>query len=667
LLEARSMPIALHDRVAVVTIDNPPVNALGPALISSTLGSLNVAAADPFVGAIVLIGANGTFSGGADMKTFGVIPRPRPSLRDLIVWMESSQKPIVAAIEGNTMGGGLEVALACDYRVAARNARLGFPEIKRGLLPGAGGTQRAPRLIGPQAALEMILSGDPVDGARAAKLGLVDLVAAGDLLETAVTVADTLIDKPRTRASAITIHGDFFETFATARAEAAPQARGGLAQHRAIDCIEDAVALPFAQGDAREMDRFVELLNSEQAKARIYLFFAERAAAKLPDGSVSRPSSVKTAAVIGSGTMGGGIAMACANAGIDVNLVDVDDELLQRARGAISASYGSGVRKGKLTQTEMDERLARIARTTSLEEAASSVDLVIEAVFEEMDVKQDVFRRLDRIAASGTLLASNTSTLDIDAIAAVTARPQDVVGLHFFSPANVMQLLEIVRGTKTSQETLARALSVAKQLKKIPVIAGNCDGFIGNRMLAPYLREAELLLEEGATPHQVDDAIREFGMAMGPFATMDLAGLDVGWRIRKRRYAERPPTGHHPKIADTLCEMGRFGQKTNAGYYRYEPGSRIPIPDLAVEEVIERASREAGTKRRTITPDEIVMRCFAPLVREGEAILAEGIAQRPGDIDVVYVYGYGWPAWRGGPLRWAESIGLRINPDTVPV
>jgi 3-hydroxyacyl-CoA dehydrogenase len=657
---------ALHDGVAVVTIDNPPVNALGAASIAPVLAALEAAAVDPKVGAIVLVGANGTFSGGADMKGFGVTPRPTPTTRDLIAWMETSPKPIVAAIAGNALGGGLEAALGCDYRIATATAQLGFPEIKRGLLPGAGGTQRAPRLMGAEPALALIVGGDAIDGARAAQLSLVDTVATGEVLDEAIALARTLIGKGRRRASDLAVSGaDATAAIATARAKAAPADRGGLAEQRAIDCVEDAITLPFAEGEANELRRFVELLGSEQAKARIYQFFAEREAGKMPDGSTPPPFDVKTAVVIGSGTMGSGIAMTCANVGIRVTLVDVSDEALARAKGVMSGNYASTVKKGRLAPAEMDARLGRIAYSTSLEDAAKDVDLVIEAVFEEMDIKKDVFRRLDTICKPGTMLATNTSTLDVDAIAAVTSRPQDVIGLHFFSPANVMRLLEIVRGAKTSTETLAHSLGLAKKLKKVGVVSGNCDGFIGNRMLYPYRRETEFLLEEGAPPQRIDAVLKQFGLAMGPFAMSDLAGLDVGWRIRKRKYADGRPPGRYSTVADTLCEMGRFGQKTNAGYFRYEPGDRTPIPDPLVDEVIARAAQDNAIARREITDDEIVKRAMYPLVNEAALILAEGIASRPGDIDVVYVNGYGFPAWRGGPLRWADSLGLRRVVDDM--
>jgi len=647
---------ANRDGVSVLRIDNPPVNALGPHSVAPLLESLRTAVSDPTVRAVVLAGARGTFSGGADMKTFGVTPSPRPHTRDLIDAIEASPKPVVAAIEGVAMGGGLEVALACDARVAASDARLALPEITRGLLPGAGGTQRLPRLIGVGPALAMILGGEPVGAARAAELGLVDRVARGDAVEDAAELARSLAGAPRRRVSEQAATPDA-AALEAARRKAQPEARGGLAEHAAIACVADAVDVPFAEGLVRERQRFVDLIASEQSKARIHVFFAEREAAKPPAGAAT-PAPVRTAAVIGGGTMGTGIAMACANAGVDVTLVDLQPDLLERARGIIAGNYGATLSKGKLSQADHDARIARIAFATSLD-AAANVDLVIEAVFEEMDVKQDVFRKLDAIARRGAILATNTSTLDVDAIAGVTARPQDVVGMHFFSPANVMKLLEIVRGARTSPDTVARALAVAKQLKKVGVVAGNCDGFIGNRMLYTYTRQAGFLLEEGAPPQRIDAVIKDFGFPMGPFAMGDLAGLDVGWRIRKRRHAEHPPEGRYSRVADRLCELGRFGQKTGAGYYRYESGSRTPVPDPDVDAIVRECAREGGIVQRDVADDEILKRCMYPLINEGAKILAEGIAARPGDIDVVWVYGYGFPAFRGGPLRWADAIGLR--------
>jgi 3-hydroxyacyl-CoA dehydrogenase len=648
--------LTVRDGVAILTIDNPPVNALGAQSIPPLLTGLADAEADAEVGALVITGAHGTFSGGADMKAFGANPPLRPHVRDLIERLDASAKPIVAALEGNAMGGGLELALACDYRVAARGARLALPEIKRGLLPGAGGTQRLPRLIGVGAALEMILGGDPVDAQRAAGMGLVDAVAEGDLLDAAVAFARAHAGSGRRRTSSGLADLDDGALDA-ARLRAQPADRGGLAEREAIEAVADAARLPYDEGLARERSRFVALLDSEQAKARIYLFFAEREAAKLPDGTQPPPFTVGSVAVIGSGTMGSGIAAAAANAGIAVTLIDVRAELVERAREIIAGNYAATKKKGRLTEAEMQARLARITTATSLD-AAASADLVIEAVFEEMAVKQDVFRQLDRIAAPHAVLATNTSTLDVDAIGGVTSRPQDVVGLHFFSPANVMRLLEIVRGANTGPATVGRAMGIAKQLGKIGVVAGNCEGFIGNRMLHGYLREAGFLLEEGATPQQVDRVIRAFGFAMGPFAMSDLAGLDVGWRIRKGKHAIAPPAGRYSRVADALCEAGRFGQKTGAGYYRYRDGDRTPIQDPEVIDLVDRLARLAGIKQRLISDDEVLARCMYPLINEAAAILDEGIAVRPGDIDVVWANGYGFPAFRGGPLRWADSVGL---------
>jgi len=649
--------LTVRDGVAILTIDNPPVNALGAQSIPALVTGITQAEADAGVTAIVITGARGTFSGGADMKAFGG-PPSRPHLRDLIEQLDASAKPIVAALEGNAMGGGLELALACDYRVAAPAARLALPEIKRGLLPGAGGTQRLPRLIGVGAALEMILSGDPVDGQRAAGLGLVDALADGDLLEAAVAFAQARAGDGRRRTSSGLADLDAAALDA-ARRRAQPLERGGLAEREAIEAVTDATQLPFGEGLARERSRFVALLDSEQSKARIYLFFAEREAAKLPDGTQPAPFTVGSLAVIGSGTMGSGIAAAAANAGIPVTLIDVRAELVDRAREIIAGNYAATKNKGRLTEDEMHARLARITTAASLD-AAASADLVIEAVFEEMAVKQDVFRELDRIAAPHAVLATNTSTLDVDAIGSVTSRPQDVVGLHFFSPANVMRLLEIVRGANTSQATVERAMGIAKQLGKIGVVAGNCEGFIGNRMLHGYLREAGFLLEEGATPQQVDRVIRAFGFAMGPFAMQDLAGLDVGWRIRKGKHALAPPVGRYSRVGDALCEAGRFGQKTGAGYYRYRDGDRTPNPDPEVIDLVDRLARLGGIKQRLISDDEVLARCLYPLVNEAAAILDEGIAVRPSDIDVVWANGYGFPTFRGGPLRWADAVGPAV-------
>jgi 3-hydroxyacyl-CoA dehydrogenase len=650
------LPIQVRDGTAVVTIDAPPVNALGPNSIPGIIEQLDAADADASVQAIVVMGAGGTFSGGADMKAFGGKPGGKVT-PDLIARFESARVPVIAAIDGNALGGGLEAALGCDYRIATPTAKLGFPEIKRGLLPGAGGTQRAPRLMGMGPALALILSGDPISGTKAAEAGLVDRLASGDLLADAIAFAKEVAGKPRRLMSEMRVEADA-AAIEAARKRAAHPERGGLAEHKAIDAVAASATMELEAGTMAERATFMELVRGEQSGARIHLFFAEKEAAKLPDGSTPPKFAIKNAAVIGSGTMGIGIAMSCANACVGVTIVDLKPELLERARGIISGNYAATVKKGRLAQSEMDARVARIGFSTDYS-AASDVDLVIEAVFEEMSVKQDVFRKLDGIVRKDTILASNTSTLDVDRIAAVTSRPEEFVGLHFFSPANVMRLLEIVNGAKTSSDTLGRAIAIGKQLAKQPVVSGNCDGFIGNRMLYTYRREAEYLLEEGAPPERVDTVLKAFGLAMGPFAMSDLAGLDIGWSIRKRKYAEKPPEGRYSKIADTLCEAGRFGQKTGAGYFRYADGDRTPIPDPFVDDVIAKCAAEGGIARRDITDDEIVKRCLYPLINEGALIVQEGIAARPGDIDVVYCNGYGFPAWRGGPMRWADSIGLK--------
>ena len=642
-------------RIAVIAIDNPPVNTLGAAAIAALMPELSDAENDPEVDAVVLTGSNGTFSGGADIKAFASATMTGPTTRDAIDRIEAMTKPVVAAIAGLALGGGLELSLGCDYRVAAPRARLGVPETKLGLLPGAGGTQRLPRLIGVEAALDLILDGEPIGAERALELGLIDRIAAGDVIADAVAFAHTLAGVPRRIGNLLAVKGDR-PAINAARRRVEPEERGGLAAHRAIDAVQAALDCSFSDGLKAERRFFEELRASEQSKARIHLFFAEREAARAESTQGAAP--IATAVVLGAGTMGTGIAMALANGGITTTLVDLQSEVIERARTTIEGNYAATARKGKLSEAQMAERLGRITYATSFA-AAANVDLVIEAVFEEMELKRDVFRQIDAIARPGTLLATNTSTLDVDAIAAATQRPADVLGLHFFSPANVMKLLEIVRGKDSAPATIARAQALAKQLKKIGVVSGNCDGFIGNRMLKHYKREADFLLEEGASPQQVDRVIKAFGFPMGPFTMFDLAGIDVSWRIRKRRNLEVAPTGRYSKLEDEMCEMGRFGQKTGAGFYRYEPGSRTPIPDPIIDDLIEANARDGGIERRPIEDLEIRKRCLYPLINEAANILADGIAARPGDIDVVWVYGYGFPAFRGGPLRYADTLGLR--------
>jgi len=655
-----SVNTGVHAGVLVVELDNPPVNALGPTVLSAFDAAIRAGNADANVLAFVISGANGTFSGGADIRTFGTPwPPDVPDLRAVIAAIEASPKPFVAALDGVAFGGGLEVALACDARYATPRARLALPEINLGLLPGAGGTQRLPRAIGVEAALDMIVGGAPIDAARAQALGLVEVVA-GDAVAAACTLARSAAAGPRRHMSALSIGGDAAERIAAARARQPSQERGGLAARHCIDCIEAAAMRTFDEGLALERRLFEELRASEQSRSRIHVFFAEREAQKVPElARDTQASAIATACVIGAGTMGGGIAMALANGGIDVTVIDTSAAALERCRATIAGNYAATVRKGQLTEAQSQTRQERIAYDTNLEHAAATADAIVEAVFEELAIKRDVFATLDRVCKPGALLATNTSTLDIDAIAAATARPQDVIGLHFFSPANVMRLLEIVRGGATSATALATSLALAKRIAKVGVVARTCDGFIGNRMLAGYGREAYYLLEEGALPQDVDRVMQGFGFAMGPLAVGDLAGLDVGWRIRKRRQAEGRFTAlRDPEIADRLCERGRFGQKTGAGVYRYGTGSRTPQPDPEVEDLIRGESVRLGIARRTVTDDEILLRCLLPLVNEGAKILADGTAIRAGDIDLVWIYGYGFPAFRGGPMHWADATGL---------
>ncbi|MBI1847180.1 MAG: enoyl-CoA hydratase/isomerase family protein [Candidatus Rokubacteria bacterium] len=655
--------------VAVITVDNPPVNALSVDVRKGLLESVIRGASDAAVTAMVILGGGRTFIAGADIREFGKPPAP-PGLHEVLDAIEASPKPVVAAIHGTALGGGLEVTLACHYRVAVPSAQVGLPEVKLGLLPGAGGTQRLPRIIGAEAALKMIVSGDPVRADRALALGIVDEIVA-DLRAGGVAFAEKVVAerRPLKKVSASD------EKLAPARSNPAPfdefrrsiahQARGFLAPYKCIEAVQAAVRLPFTEGLTRERELFRECLESPQSRAQIHAFFAEREATKIPD--VPRETAVtaiKTAAVIGAGTMGGGIAMNFANAGIPVTVVETAQEALDRGLAVVRKNYAATVEKGRLSQADMDRRLGLITGTLDLG-AVREADIVIEAVFEEMAVKKEVFARLDAVARPGAVLATNTSTLDVDEIASATTRPGAVIGTHFFSPANVMRLLELVRGAKTARETIATAAELARRIGKVWVLAGNCDGFIGNRMLHGYLREAEFLLEEGATPQQVDRVIYDFGLPMGPFAMGDLAGLDVGWRIRKGKAHLRRKDLRHSPVADRLCEQGRFGQKTGAGWYRYEKGNRTPVPDPEVEKVIEQSAREQGITRRSIGDDEILKRCLYPLINEGARILEEGIALRASDIDVTYIYGYGFPRYRGGPMFWADTLGLKSVCDDV--
>ncbi|WP_374443788.1 3-hydroxyacyl-CoA dehydrogenase NAD-binding domain-containing protein [Stella sp.] len=656
--------VEIRDGVAVIAVDNPPVNALSVGVPDGIMAALAAGAADPAVGAFVLLGAGRTFIAGADIREFG---KPRPAgaktIFDLIAALEASPKPVVAAIHGTALGGGLEVALACHWRVGVRGSQYGLPEVKLGILPGAGGTQRLPRLIGVEPAAKLIVSGDFVPAEKALALGIVDALVEGDLAEAGAAFARQVVAEGRplrlvrNMDDKLAVPDGFF---ADLRRSIAKSGRGQVAPWRCIDCVEAAATLPVDQGLKRERELFEECLASPQSKALRHFFFAEREVAKIPDVPKETPvRAVAKAAVIGAGTMGGGIAMTFANAGIPVTLVETGQEALDRGIGTMRANYGRTVASGRLSQAAMDKAMGLVSGTLELA-AVADADIVIEAVFEDMAVKKDLFRRLDAIVRPGAILATNTSTLDVDEIAAVTKRPEAVIGTHFFSPANVMKLLEVVRGAKTDKPTVASTMALAKPLKKVAVLVGVCDGFVGNRMLAGYMQQALFLLEEGCLPQDVDKALYDFGFAMGPFAMMDLAGNDVEWRIRKHREKTKPPPTdlRRSALPDLLCEAGRFGQKTAAGWYRYEPGDRTPHPDAAVEAMIVENSARIGIRRRAIAADEIVRRCLLPLVNEGARILDEGLALRPGDIDVIWVYGYGFPAYKGGPMFHADQIGL---------
>jgi len=664
-----STPVEYQRRgaVGVITINNPPVNALSVAVRQGIADGLAQAAADAQAKAVVIIGGGRTFIAGADIREFGKPLQP-PDLNEVIRRLEECPKPVVAALHGTALGGGLEVALGCHYRCAVAAAQVGFPEVKLGLLPGAGGTQRLPRVAGIEAALKMITSGNPIPAAQAAALGLVDEVVPGDLLDGAVAYAERLVaeGRPLRKISEMQdkVAGVAPAVFDESRKGLARSARGFEAPQRCVDAVQAAATLPFAEGLKRERALFAGLMQGAQSKAQIHVFFSEREATKIPDVPKETPvKPIKSAAVIGAGTMGGGIAMNFANAGIPVRVLEMSQEALDRGLAVVRKNYAATVEKGRLSQKDMDTRMSLISSTLSYDEIGSA-DIVVEAVFEEMDVKKTVFGILDKAARPDAILATNTSTLDIDAIAGATSRPGQVIGTHFFSPANVMRLLEIVRGARTSKETIATAMELARKIRKVGVLVGNCDGFVGNRMLHGYIREAEFLLEEGALPQQVDKVIYDFGLPMGPFTMGDLAGLDVGWRIRKGKAATRPKHLRYSPIGDRICEMGRFGQKTGAGWYRYEKGSRNPVPDPEIEALIIRTSREQGFERRQISNQEILKRCMYPLINEGAKILEEGIAIRSSDIDVIYIYGYGFPVYRGGPMFYADTVGLgRVYDD----
>jgi 3-hydroxyacyl-CoA dehydrogenase len=657
--------LTTENGIAVITINNPPVNALSPGVPEGISESLDRIAQDDTIKAVVLIGGGRTFIAGADIKEFGKLTSGKPrgaGLLPFLLKIEDSKKPVIVAIHGTAFGGGLEVAMACHYRVAVSGAQVGQPEVKLGIIPGAAGTQRLPRLAGVAKAVEMCTTGNPVKAAEALQFGIVDRIIEGDLLAGAIAfareVAAKSAPKTRERNEKLGTPADNAPIFSAARETVTKKQRGLLAPVAAITAIEAATTLPFAEGCQVEQKLFIECLFSDQSKALIHVFFSEREVSKIPDVPKETPLiPIKSAAVVGAGTMGGGIAMVLANAGIPVLLKDADQAALDRGLATIQSNYANSVKRGRFTPQDAEERFKRITPTLSYDDFAK-VDLIIDAVFEGMALKKEVFKELDRVCKPGAILASNTSTLNIDEIASATARPASVIGTHFFSPANVMRLLEIVRGKATSKEVIATCMQLSKSLGKIGVLVGNCRGFVGNRMFGPYRREAQFLVEEGASIAAVDKALADFGMAMGPLATGDLAGLDVGWRIRKEyRHLEKPGI-RQPIIEDNLCELGRFGQKTGAGWYQYDEQRRA-MPDPAVDELIRKWVTEAKIPQREISPAEIVDRCIYALVNEGARILEEGYALRASDIDIIYLNGYGFPAYRGGPMWYADTVGLK--------
>lgn len=650
-----TVELARRGAVAIATIDNPPVNALSATLRADLARAVAEAMADAGVVALVIAAKGRAFIAGADISEFGK-PPVSPILPEVLEVIENASKPVVAAIHGVALGGGLEVALACHARVATPSAKLGLPEIKLGIIPGAGGTQRLPRLIGAAAAFPMMLSGEPVPAEKAAALGLVDRVVEDDVVGAAVALAQEAAAKGAPvktgeRSDKLT---EADRTAFEAAAKEATAKSGDLPNAMAlIEAVRGVFTLKLAEGLAKERSLFRQLVADDRSKALRYAFFAEREAAKVPgiDDSV-KPRPIARAAVIGAGTMGGGIAMCFANAGIPVTLIETSQEQIDKGHTRVRDTYGFSVKRGSMSEQVRDQRMALITPAVGIA-AAAEADIVIEAAFEEMSVKREIFGELDRVAKPGAVLASNTSYLDLAAIAATTQRPADVIGMHFFSPANVMKLLEIVRPAGVADDVVQTAIALGRKLGKVPVVVGNCFGFVGNRMLEQRTRAAERLLVAGALPHEVDAALTGFGFKMGPFAMSDLAGNDIGWRTRKSR-------GKTAAVADAICERGWFGQKTGRGYYRYPEGARAGQRDPEVEALIADISAQKGVARRSFTPDEILARLLDPMVNEGARILDEGIAARAGDIDTVWLNGYNWPAWRGGPMHWAESVGLDV-------
>lgn len=651
----------LDGEVLVVTVNNPPVNALGQAVRAGLLAAVEQAAADAAVKALLIVGEGKAFIAGADIREFGKPAMP-PSLPEVCNAIEASGKLVVAAIHGAALGGGLEIALSAHYRLALPKAQLGLPEVNLGLLPGAGGTQRAPRVMGVKAATELMLSGKHLNAKAAVAAGLVDkLVEGDDALAAGLAYTRELLAAGgavrRTRDIEIADKMAALADLEALAIETAKKARGLFSPMKIIECAKAAVELPFEQGLAKERELFLQCLESPQRQGLIHAFFAEREVSKIPEAKAAAPRAFAKLAIIGGGTMGAGITVAALDAGFPVIMIERDAESIARGQANVEKVYNGLIAKGRMTEEGKAAIMARYTPSTSYDDL-KDVDLVIEAVFEDLDVKKAVFKELDRVCKPGSVLATNTSYLDIDAIAASTSRPQDVIGLHFFSPANIMKLLEIVVPAKVSADVVATAFELAKKLKKVPVRAGVCDGFIGNRILAVYKQAADYIMEDGASPYEIDEAVRAFGYPMGPFQVTDLAGGDIGWATRKRRAATRDPKARYVHVADRICERGWFGQKTGRGFYLYPQGARVGQPDPEVLAIVDEERAKKGVTPRKFTPEEIIRRYMASMVNEGAKVVEEGIALRPLDVDVTFISGYGFPRWRGGPLKWADMQGL---------
>jgi 3-hydroxyacyl-CoA dehydrogenase len=656
--------LIVEDGIGFVTVDNPPVNALGQAVREGIAGGIKAAEADDSVEAVVLIAEGRTFPAGADITEFGKPPLP-PALPDVCQVVEDCEKPVIAALHGTALGGGFEIALSAHYRVALSTAKIGLPEVNLGLLPGASGTQRMPRITGAGPALDLMLSGKPINAKSAMEMGVIDEVVDGDLKEAAIAYARRLIRAGfGARKTSERVDGfDNVTAYQTAvdahRTRLEHVAKGQLSPFKIVDCVEAARKIPFAEGMVMERAAFMECLASDQSKGMIHAFFAERQTAKIPEMKTAKPRALDNLAVIGGGTMGAGIAVAMMDAGLSVVMIERDAESLARGRANVEKVYDRNVAKGRISEANKASIMQRFTVSVEYGDLAD-VDLVIEAVFEEIDVKKAVFAQLDAAMKPGAILATNTSYLDIDDLAATISRPQDVIGLHFFSPANIMKLLEIVVPAKVTDDVVVTAFELARRLRKIPVRAGVCDGFIGNRILANYKRAVDYMMEDGASPYEIDAAMRDFGYPMGPFQVSDLAGGDIGWATRKRKAATRDPNERYVEIADRICENGWFGQKTQRGYYIYENGARVGVEDPEVLAIIDAERAKKGITPRDFSVQEIQQRYLAAMVNEACNVLAEGIALRPLDIDVTLLYGYGFPRWRGGPMKWADMQGLDV-------